>query len=75
MKISNACLQNNEQIENRRGEKEEGEEGMEETHVHTFEKCYIGFCTATHTEMDSKKKKEQIDDHDGKTLLGKRTFC
>ena len=49
---------------------------MEETHVHAFEKCYIGFCTAMRTEMDSKKKKkEQIDDHDGKTLLGKRTFC
>ena len=48
---------------------------MEETQVHTFEKCYIGFCTPTRTEMDSKKKNEQIDDHDGKTLLGKRTFC
>ena len=32
---------------------------MEETHVHAFEKCYIGFCTATHTEMDSKKKKSR----------------
>ena len=57
MKISNACFQDNEQIENRRGEKEEGEKGMEETQVHTFEKCYIGFCTPTRTEMDSKKKK------------------
>ena len=32
---------------------------MEETHVHTFEKCYIGSCTATRTEMDSKKKKSR----------------
>ena len=42
VKISNACLQDNEQIENKRGEKEGEEDGMEETQVHTFEKCYIG---------------------------------
>ena len=30
---------------------------MEEIHEHVFEKCYIGFCTPTHTEMDYKKKK------------------
>src|ERR1700744_2690843 len=25
-------------------------------HGHVLEKCYIGFCTPTHTQMDSKKK-------------------
>ena len=34
---------------------------MEGSHGHldTHEKCHIGFCTPTHTEMDSKKKKRE----------------
>ena len=27
-------------------------------HGHVLEKCYIGFCTPTHTQMDFKKKKK-----------------
>ena len=43
---------------NKRGEKGKREKGVEEIHEHVFEKCYIGFCTPTHTEMDYKKKKK-----------------